>query len=1106
MNQAERRVLWHPQAETRFIVGDQSGGQITLYDWSPEQSQIKHVNSFGGLQYLKCFAWCPSGISSDIIAVGTSTKVELMRLRSDALVKNSLQSPSSIGLPVRTQRACNSLSFCSASPNLLAAGLDKVRGEPSLLIWDVEAMSTVLSIATESLDNLDSHAHSQRHNPSSKPEARLVNSTAATDNVTATTFLSHSTNLLAAGVSHRWLRLFDIRNPTSAANIHSVASKTINGIATDPFERHRIACYGDGIISVWDTRSLVQPLLKFNDMDARGDGASRNTGTQFNCLEFSSSRRGVLASLERNANYVRFWDLMPIKVTEPYESGVSRERPKGEIQSTLAAKLSWAAPANILPWASNPDTTRLSLSDQDSLSYQLVLANTRTGSRSSSPISSFAFVPNMNAQSSTPNLLTILKNGDLEMYGVSDPSHTQWSCHGDLAVGSASTYSVYHPADTQHESYPDPWTLVNPSQSGDARSRFAVPESEGKLSQSPKFGRGDRDGFPLPSTRTKETSATRHDGPGNVVFEREPSNGMTLPEVGLGEQPSGRGNSSSRMGTGTEKPNRSSSRGRSKTYPEERTGFRALQDDVSLLMKRRALRGYGLQSPYNPVAARDDPMHGKALSEIWRWLNYSGEITDKHMSNQSGYDFTFQGVQTIWEGFTPTTNFNALSQSLTPRNAAHLELENNYPDGSSLSPSVSRAKVRKSRSPAPIGPHGSYVAAVTSLASRKDPERWSSRSTVLTAKANQRKLALQLCGFGESDDDLAAITRWDQEGKRRKAACWAVFSGQTKMALDLLTKSNDERDRLVAGMLAVFSETGGSNLMDKTPHLKEQYSRIIPALEDPYLRAMLYHLALEDWSEVLDEELLPLRERVALAIKFLSDSDLSEYLRRQTEQAKKRGDILGLILTGLTPAGMDLLQSYVDLTGDVQTAAVMASLVFPMKVNDSRAERWIETYRTLLDYWKLFHHRCQFDIQRGQILRDGSTDRVRLMEAWKPQIVLHCNFCSKTLDSRTAADGSRNATDTACPHCGRTLPRCSVCLLPIGIHVDIVRDAKLAAGYPPHEIVDHALLFCQSCRHGGHARHIVEWFEGSDDGATRSHAVCAVADCPCHCLSEPVTS
>lgn len=189
---------------------------------------------------------------------------------------------------------------------------------------------------------------------------------------------------------------------------------------------------------------------------------------------------------------------------------------------------------------------------------------------------------------------------------------------------------------------------------------------------------------------------------------------------------------------------------------------------------------------------------------------------------------------------------------------------------------------------------------------------------------------------------------------------------------------------------------------------------------------MLTHLTANDWSDVLDEESIPLRERLAIALQFVDDKSLSSYLRRIADEAVRRGDIGGLIVTGLTPTGIDILQSHVDMTGDVQTAAILSSFRaassssssyansrFIGKEDSKRAiiERWIETYQDLLDGWKMFYHRCQFDIDRGNLMQDAVRDGDVLPNAeWVPrQIMIRCNFCHKTID--VANSKSRNVSN-----------------------------------------------------------------------------------------------
>lgn len=192
---------------------------------------------------------------------------------------------------------------------------------------------------------------------------------------------------------------------------------------------------------------------------------------------------------------------------------------------------------------------------------------------------------------------------------------------------------------------------------------------------------------------------------------------------------------------------------------------------------------------------------------------------------------------------------------------------------------------------------------------------------------------------------------------------------------------------------------------------------------------MLTHVALDDWSDILQEESLPLRERLAIAFRFLDDRSLSSYLRRLTETFRQRGDIEGVILTGLTPLGFEVIQGYVDTTGDVQTASVLASLTVMSSATETRiwAQKWIEAYRTLLDTWQMFHARCQFDILRGKIIRENldrewenvhshaiphphphiSSAQAQVqaqaqtypeLDWTRPQLAIRCSFCKKNVN------------------------------------------------------------------------------------------------------------
>jgi hypothetical protein len=51
MVQLEKRLLWHPRKDNKFVVGEHS--QIILYEWASEHPEIRHVTSQHDLHSMK---------------------------------------------------------------------------------------------------------------------------------------------------------------------------------------------------------------------------------------------------------------------------------------------------------------------------------------------------------------------------------------------------------------------------------------------------------------------------------------------------------------------------------------------------------------------------------------------------------------------------------------------------------------------------------------------------------------------------------------------------------------------------------------------------------------------------------------------------------------------------------------------------------------------------------------------------------------------------------------------------------------------------------------------------------------------------------------------
>jgi WD40 repeat protein len=305
--------------------------------------------------------------------VGSSTgKVDLLRLEATKASgrNNVLSSGPIVPLTVRNSRSCNALAFCTADPNYLAVGLDKVRGDCSLMIWDIQSSLPTLSVDAGGTSVLRPELQIPRVDAGHRADQRVLQQRASTDIVSSLSFVPQSVSLLLAGISYRWLRLFDLRSQAPFAI--NVALK-VHGIVTDPFDAHRIACFGDGIVTVWDTRKLTTAMLTFTEKDASADGAAVRPGSNpaYTTIEFSSIRRGVLATLEKDATYVRFWDILSTQGTPDMEHS------KDPSRSSKVPRTSWTN----LPWAAGSDEGLPPVSSKESdpqvSGYEVVISDTR---------------------------------------------------------------------------------------------------------------------------------------------------------------------------------------------------------------------------------------------------------------------------------------------------------------------------------------------------------------------------------------------------------------------------------------------------------------------------------------------------------------------------------------------------------------------------------------------------------------------------------------------------------------------------------------------------------------------------------------------------------
>jgi hypothetical protein len=109
------------------------------------------------------------------------------------------------------------------------------------------------------------------------------------------------------------------------------------------------------------------------------------------------------------------------------------------------------------------------------------------------------------------------------------------------------------------------------------------------------------------------------------------------------------------------------------------------------------------------------------------------------------------------------------------------------------------------------------------------------------------------------------------------------------------------------------------------------------------------------------------------------------------------------------------------------------------------------SYRMLLDRWQQYSARAKFDIEGTRYCLHLKSPSVSLVE-----IHVRCNFCNQPIaaNNSSGSAGRRgmssqlgNTSKSLCPHCRKSLPRCSLCLLPLGTPAESAQSVEGSANW-----------------------------------------------------------
>ncbi|KAJ8676074.1 hypothetical protein QAD02_011860 [Eretmocerus hayati] len=470
-------------------------------------------------------------------------------------------------------------------------------------------------------------------------------------------------------------------------------------------------------------------------------------------------------------------------------------------------------------------------------------------------------------------------------------------------------------------------------------------------------------------------------------------------------------------------------------------------DDISILTKSRAISDYGLlpELSQNGELADDE-----TLKNVWQWLYLSRSLVEDGTIPDA--DNKHPGVRTVLKLDGQNVNSNFTKSELV--NRPWVDIGSNH-----------MAK---------------------------------------TYRSPDRDKALQLCGWRFEKDTNAPynnlfLERLEREGAYSRATAISVFNLCLRQAIEILNRGaskmiSSTNLNIVAMALSGFSE-------DKNSMWRELCLKSRSQLSDPYLRATFAFLTADNdsYENVLNEDGMAVEDRVAFALMFLSDTKLCDYLKKLTQNLCDEGNLAGILLTGASLEGIQLLNRYLEITGDVQSCSLISIRALSVKLlQENQVQIWIESYRNLLDAWKMWNQRAHFDIAMRTSVSGKSAQ----------QMYISCNFCGKSISAsmqglsraRGPFGGRIGSTSnkpkmSACPSCRKPLPRCAICLMHMGTVSGLQITSAPSRNEDDGKLTEFSNWFtwCQTCRHGGHANHITHWFQ--------HHSECPVTSCTCRCFS-----
>ena len=284
----ETAIRWSPSStlsEQRFLLVDVNGRSFkrcTVQRYFSKTLRYDIRSTYSQVQAFRAFDWAPH--DETLVAVGQwSGEVTVLRI-DDAIP--------SVSLPAKHQRLCNAVAF--SRTGLLAAGLERVRNDFCLNIWDINQRFASVSSPGSG---------------AAKPFVEPYRKFASSEAISSIKFFTGQPEILVTGVKGRGIRIYDLRENAGSPSLHFQTNAVFN-IAIDSLDENYFACAGgtrDTTIQVWDCRSgIPYTAASFgsgSDSSGHVEGPVIQYAESFDTSKTMPQRRGS------EGNDVSIWSL-----------------------------------------------------------------------------------------------------------------------------------------------------------------------------------------------------------------------------------------------------------------------------------------------------------------------------------------------------------------------------------------------------------------------------------------------------------------------------------------------------------------------------------------------------------------------------------------------------------------------------------------------------------------------------------------------------------------------------------------------------------------------------------------------------------------------------